>query len=275
MTDELLLLPSITDVDAAHQSRVVVSGSHGGLYPGYLAAKAGLRAIVLNDAGGGLGGAGVAGIHALDQAGMAAAAVSHLSARIGDADDMMARGVISTVNAIAADLGVITGMTCAKAAERLAHAAIPTGRLSPVDEGRRLITRDGGPDMVLVDSASLVMAEDTCRIVITGSHGGLVGGDPARALKTAAALAVFNDAGGGIEDAGGGIEDAGLTRLPALDTRGIPAVTVAHTSARIGDAASAWETGVISHANAAAAALDARTGDRLRDWIGEAFPARP
>mgnify|MGYP003153081897 CR=1 FL=1 len=268
MTDELLLLPSITDVDSAHQSRVVVSGSHGGLYPGYLAAKAGLRAVVLNDAGGGLDGAGVAGIHALDQAGMAAAAVSHLSARIGDAGDMMARGVISTVNAIAADLGVITGMTCAKAAERLAHAAIPTGRLSPVDEGRRLITRDGGPDMALVDSASLVMAEDTRRIVITGSHGGLVGGAPARALKTAAALAVFNDAGGGIED-------AGLTRLPALDTRGIPAVTVAHTSARIGDAASAWETGVISHANAAAAALDARTGDRLRDWIGEAFPARP
>lgn len=268
MTDDLLLLPSITDADADHRGRVVVSGSHGGLYSGYLAAKAGLRAVVLNDAGGGLAGAGVAGIHALDQAGMAAAAVSHLSARIGDAGDMTARGVISTVNVIAADLGVTSGMTCAEAAERLAHAALPTGRLSPVDEGRRLITRDGGPDMVLVDSASLVMAEDVGRIVITGSHGGLVGGDPARALKTAADLAVFNDAGGGIED-------AGLTRLPALDARTIPAVTVAHTSARIGDAASAWETGVISHANAAAAALGARSGDRLRDWIGEAFPARP
>ncbi|MEP5717652.1 MAG: hypothetical protein ABJN37_04640, partial [Alphaproteobacteria bacterium] len=102
----------------------------------------------------------------------------------------------------------------------------------------------------------------------TGPPGGLGGGDPARALKPAPALAVFNDAGGGIED-------AGLTRLPALDARTIPAVTVAHTSARVGDAASAWETGVISHANAAAAALGARSGDRLRDWIGEAFPARP
>ena len=263
MTDDLLLLPSITDADADHRGRVVVSGSHGGLYPGYLAAKAGLRAVVLNDAGGGLDGAGVAGIHALDQAGIAAAAVSHLSARIGDAGEMMARGVISTVNVIAAGLGVTSGMTCAEAAERLVHAALPTGRLSPVDEGRRLINRDGGPDMVLVDSASLVMAEDIGRVVITGSHGGLVGGDPARA-----ALAVFNDAGGGIED-------AGLTRLPALDARTIPAVTVAHTSARVGDAASAWETGVISHANAAAAALGARSGDRLRDWIGEAFPAQP
>ncbi|UTW52910.1 hypothetical protein KFF05_06000 [bacterium SCSIO 12827] len=268
MTDERHLLPSITDVDAAHQGRVVVSGSHGGLYPGYLAAKAGLRAVVLNDAGGGLDGAGVAGIHALDQAGMAAAAVSHLSARIGDAGDMMARGVVATVNTAANNLGIAVGMTCAEAAQRLAGAPVSAATLPPVDEARRVITQDGGPDVVLVDSASLVGAEDRGRIVITASHGGLVGGDPARALKTAAALAVFNDAGSGIED-------AGLTRLPALDTRGIPAVTVAHTSARIGDAASAWETGVISHANAAAAALGARAGNRLRDWIGEAFPARP
>lgn len=267
MTGNLLLLPSITDADAGHRGRVVVSGSHGGLYPGYLAAKVGLKAVILNDAGGGLDNAGIAGIHALDQIGMAAAAVSHLSARIGDADDMLARGVISTVNAAAADLDVTVGMTCAEAAERLAHAAVPTGHLPPVHEGRRVIARDGGPDVVLADSASLVGAEDIGRIVITGSHGGLVGGDPARALKAAASLAVFSDAGGGIED-------AGLTRLPALDARGIPAVTVAHATARIGDAASAWETGVISHANATAAALDARPGTPLRDWIGRAFPAR-
>lgn len=268
MRDEPLLLPSITDANACHRGRVVVSGSHGGLYPGYLAAKAGLRAAVLNDAGDGLDGAGVAGIHALNQIGMAAAAVSHLSARIGDADDMLARGVISTVNAAAADLNVTTGMACAEAAERLAQASMPTAGLPPVDEGRRVIARDGGTDVVLADSASLVGAEDIGRIVITGSHGGLVGGDPARALKTVAALAVFNDAGGGIED-------AGISRLPALDVRAIPAVTVAHMSARIGDAASAWETGVISHANAAAAALGATPGELLRNWIGVAFPARP
>ncbi|MAN79756.1 MAG: hypothetical protein CMM77_09145 [Rhodospirillaceae bacterium] len=265
MTDDLLLLPSITDVDAGHRARVVVSGSHGGLYPGYLAAKAGLRAVILNDAGGGLERAGTAGIHALDKAGMAAAAVSHLSARIGDAQDMMARGVVSTANAAAAGLGVTVGMTCAEAAQCLAGAPVPAAPLPPVDEARRVVPWDGGPDVVLADSASQVGAEDKGRIVITGSHGGLVGGDPARALKTAAALAVFNDAGGGIED-------AGLTRLPALDARAIPAVTVAHTSARIGDAASAWETGVISHANGAAMSLGAQTGAALRGWIAKALP---
>ncbi|MEQ9575068.1 MAG: hypothetical protein RLN77_05755, partial [Rhodospirillales bacterium] len=97
------------------------------------------------------------------------------------------------------------------------------------------------------------------------SHGGLVGGDPARALKTNAAVAVFNDAGGGIDG-------AGLTRLPALDARAIPAVTVGHASARIGDAASAWGAGVITHANAAAQALGAKPGDRLQDWRAKALP---
>ena len=120
---------------------------------------------------------------------------------------------------------------------------------------------------MLADSASLVGPDDAGRIVITGSHGGLVGGDPARALKTEAALAVFNDAGGGIED-------AGVTRLPALDVRGIAAVTVSHGSARIGDAASAWKTGAISHANGAAAALGAQPGETLRAWIDRAFAAR-
>jgi hypothetical protein len=53
---------------------------------------------------------------------------------------------------------------------------------------------------------------------------------------------------------------------------------VAHDTARIGDAASTWATGVISHANAAAAALGAVRGKRLRDWLSapsaESSPAR-
>jgi hypothetical protein len=84
----------------------------------------------------------------------------------------------------------------------------------------------------------------------------LIGGDPARALKAAAAL-------GGFNDAGYDCDAAGTTRLPALDERGIAAVTVAHTSARIGDAASAWETGVISCTNRAARDAGIRIGEPL------------
>ena len=72
------------------------------------------------------------------------------------------------------------------------------------------------------------MAEDEGEIVVTGSHGGLIGADPKRALKANARLAVFNDAGVGCDE-------AGITRLAVLDDRGVAAVTVAHTSAKIGD----------------------------------------
>ena len=105
--------------------------------------------------------------------------------------------------------------------------------------------------MVLVDSASLVSAEvDRGAIVVTGSHGGLVGGDPAAALRTEAFAAVFHDAGIGIDQ-------AGIGRLPTLDDRGIAAATVAAASARIGEARSTLDDGVLSAVNATAAGTGA------------------
>ena len=265
-----LLLPSITDADAAAEGRVVLTGSHGGLYAACLASKAGCRAALFSDAGIGLDDAGVAGVLALNAAGMAAAAICHATARIGDAEDMRARGRISIVNDGAKRLGLALGMAAQEALARLADAPLPTGTLPAMEETRRVLppsaAAPGGPEIVLVDSASLVSSEDTGRLVVTGSHGGLVGGDPARALKAEAALAVFNDAGIGADE-------AGVTRLPALETRGIPAVAVAHVSARIGDAASAWERGVLSRANPAASALGAETGMPLAAWIRGAFQA--
>jgi hypothetical protein len=77
------------------------------------------------------------------------------------------------------------------------------------------------------------------------------------ALRVDAALALFNDAGGG----------KGTTRLSALGARGIAAATVAAASARIGDAQSTWADGVISACNETAAALGAKPGDRARNLI--------
>ena len=82
---------------------------------------------------------------------------------------------------------------------------------------------------------------------MTGSHGGLLGGRPDTALKAAALAALFNDAGIGIDE-------AGVTRLPALDSRGIAAGTVAASSARIGDARSTYEDGILTRVNQRAAA---------------------
>jgi hypothetical protein len=111
-----------------------------------------------------------------------------------------------------------------------------------------------------LDSASAVGAEHVGTIVVTGSHGGLLGGRGETALKYDALAALFNDAGIGIDD-------AGVTRLPALEARGIAAGTVAAASARIGDARSTYEDGILSRVNARAAALGLAPGRSAREFV--------
>ena len=254
-----LLLDSITDAGPGAAGAVAVTGSHGGRYPAAVASGAGVRAAVFSDAGIGMDRAGVAGVEALDGAGMAAAAADATTCAIGSAESVLARGVVSVANRAAAALGVAPGMSVAEAAALLAGAPAPRGRLPKVAEARASAAA-GRVAVTLVDSASLVGPRDEGAVVVTGSHGGLIGGDPARALKAACRAAAFNDAGGGLDGIGFG-------RLPALDLRGIAAVTVSHESARIGEARSALETGVISRANAAARATGAAEGMALRDWL--------
>jgi hypothetical protein len=267
MSDPLApgVLPAdtITKLPPEADGAVVVSGSHGGRYPGWLAARAGARAVVLNDAGVGKDQAGIGALAYCEALGIAAATVSHASCRIGDTTDMLARGAISRANAAACAVGVTPGMTCREAAERL-HAA-PLVRAAdppPLGEARTEAPEAAGAPrrILLLDSASLVRPEDAGQIVVTGSHGGLVGGDPAMALRALAFAAVFNDAGVGIEE-------AGTTRLPALDARGIAAFTVAADSARIGEAASSFRDGIISRVNGTAARLGARVGERAAPWL--------
>jgi hypothetical protein len=257
----ILEAPTITSLPADARGAVVVSGSHGGRYPGYLAAKARLRAVIFNDAGVGRDGAGIGSLAYLERYGIAAAAASHASARIGDAADMMARGVISHANAPAAAVGVASGMACHVAAERLLAAQAVEAVPEPFGETRAVLQLAGAlRRVVLADSAAQVEPDDAGQIIVTGSHGGLVGGDPRLALRVAGYAGVFNDAGIGIDD-------AGVTRLPALDQRGIPAFTVSAASAAIGDAQSSYRDGVISVVNEAARARGARPGLRAQDVI--------
>lgn len=256
---------TITKLPPEAENAVVLSGSHGGVYPGYLAARAKVRAVVFNDAGVGRDEAGVASLAYLEALGIAAATVSYLSCRIGDTADMIARGVISRVNGCAVDVDVAAGMTCAEAASQLRMSRPRHKEPPPVGEGRAEAPGPGPRRIVLIDSAAMVLPEDAGHIVVTGSHGGLVGGNPAMALRTDGFAAVFHDAGIGIDD-------AGITRLPALDKRGIAAFTVAAASARIGDARSIYDDGEISAVNETAMRLGAHVGFRAREvlerWAG-------
>jgi len=106
----------------------------------------------------------------------------------------------------------------------------------------------------------LVQPSDIGNIIITGSHGALLGGRPETSIKVDVLAAVYNDAGGGIDG-------AGFSRLPALDARGIAGATVAANSARIGEGRSTWEEGVLSCINRVASEAGIAVGMTTRDFV--------
>ena len=116
---------------------------------------------------------------------------------------------------------------------------------------KRALTVRGTSRVLLVDSITLLDAADAGAIVVSASHGGV--SSAAFALEHPLAAVFFNDAGVGKDD-------AGIAALALLDARGVPAGTVAHTSARIGDAQDTWDHGVLSHLNAAALRWGLRAG---------------
>ena len=105
--DGIVQADSVTRLGPEDAGKVLIGASHGGVYAANLAARAGLRAVILNDAGIGKDGAGIAGLAYLDKIGMAAATIGHNTARIGDGRDMASRGIISRVNAAAGARGCL------------------------------------------------------------------------------------------------------------------------------------------------------------------------
>jgi len=257
----IVLRNSVTSTVPEDAGSVLVTGSHGGVYAANLAARAGARAAIFNDAGQGKDRAGIAGLDSLQDLGMAAGAVAHNSARIGDAGDAWARGRLSAVNDLAAALGCAIGQACAEAARTL-RAAEPLAVIPPkvAEAVTLLLDRPGEAQVWALDSASLAGPEHAGTLLLIGSHGGLPGPDPAAALKVDALAAVFNDAGIGIDA-------AGVSRLPALEARGIAGATVAGSSARIGEGRSTYRDGVISRVNPTAAEMGCRAGMTAIEFV--------
>ena len=260
MLDRLIVVDSVTRLGPEAQGRVIIGGSHGGVYAAYLAAKARVAAVLLNDAGLGRDAAGIAGLDYLQPLGIPAACCSHRSARIGDGFDLLGRGIVSHVNRAAAALGIEPGMWCREAARRLAAAPVPGVDAPDSVESRFPIAVPGRARASAMDSNSLMTPDDDGTVVVTGSHGGLLGGRPESAARAAVFAALYNDADGGVDG-------AGFTRLPALDARGIAAATYSAWTARIGDGRSAVETGIVSAVNRRAASLGLKPGGTVLDAV--------
>jgi hypothetical protein len=157
----------------------------------------------------------------------------------------------------------VPGMAARDALALLAAAPLPPAAATDaMDEARREIEDASrkGVRVFALDSNGLVEPGDAGHVAVTGSHGGLLGGRPETAVKAPVLAALYNDAGIGIDA-------AGISRLPALQDRGIAGACVAAESARIGDAMSTWHDGVISALNPLAASRGGRIGQSARDFV--------
>jgi hypothetical protein len=122
-----------------------------------------------------------------------------------------------------------------------AAAGVSPGRWRPLGAGR----------VVLIDAADELTAQHAGSVVVCGDAATLR--TARQLLRHAPSLVVLHDAGVGADRAG----VAGLERLADVH---VPAVAVAHDSARIGDADDLLERGRVAHLNADATELGLSEG---------------
>ncbi|MGN6101286.1 MAG: hypothetical protein ACTHOR_09070 [Devosia sp.] len=259
---EIITVPSSASATEIARGNVIVSGSYGGEYNAWHAAKWGIRGVILNDCGVGRNDAGIKGLPYLDRIGLAGATVDAFTAHIADGEHMLAHGIISHVNEAARRLGCAVGQTAAACAERMKAGPIISEQPPAISGGKRYTLRDvpGEPKVLALDAAPMLTPEDAGAIAITGSHAALFRGQPDNVIGPDLYAVFFNDAGVGLDE-------AGIRRLPTLDERGIAAGTVSAQSAPIGDARAAYAEGVLSHVNRTAEQLGGRPGMALRDFV--------
>ncbi len=259
---KVLTVASCSFVRDEHRSHVVVSGSYGGRYNAFNAAKWGVRGVIMNDAGIGKDNAGICGLDFLDQINLAAATADAQTCHIGDGDHMLEHGIISHVNRAAAALGCTPRQSVRDCAELMRSATVPAAMPPSITEGARFVMRDvpGEPRLICADSVGMLQPDDAGQIAITASHGALSGGRPDNAVPPGIYAVFFSDGGGGMDG-------AGIARLADLDRKGIVAGTTSADSAPIGDLRALYRDGVLSHVNSAAARLGGRVGMPLKEFV--------
>ena len=258
----IITASSSATAPASCRNNVLVSGSYGGEYNAYHAAKHALRGVVLNDAGVGKDNAGISGLAYLDRIGLAAATADARTCHIGDGDDMLAQGVISFANQAAAHLGCAAGQTVRECAEAMRKGLIVDATPPEIAGGKRTIMHDvpGEPRVICLDAAPMLEPGDAGAIVITGSHAALFRGRPDDVVKPDVAAIFFSDAGVGKDQ-------AGIKRLRLLDERNIAAGTAAADSAPIGYARAIYRDGILSHVNDTALRRGARPGMSVETFV--------
>ncbi|MBI3636814.1 MAG: hypothetical protein HY216_11505 [Candidatus Rokubacteria bacterium] len=260
-TGRVVVLDSVTHLDRrVGADDVIVAGSFAGELSLAIALEHGVRAVVAHEAGPGLDAAGISGLPFAERFGVAAAAVATMSARIGDGASVLDDGVITHANAPARALGVTPGLAARAAAARL--MAAPRGRRHGagsrplVDRGVRIADTTAQGRVALIGSMSFAEGAVANDVVCAGSHAGAANVPPILRLRPRGVL---------LFDGGIARDRSGVSGLPLLDAADVAAAAVGADSARIGDPASLWETGIVSACNLAAEARGVRIGQPARE----------
>lgn len=111
-------LPVLRSIQEPRPRDVFIQGSHCGQTLNHVIPLR-LRGVIANDAGRGMDDSGIACFGPVGEAGIAAAAVGAMTARIGDFLSTWNDGVISCMNEVAEQRGVRPGMTTKEAARKM------------------------------------------------------------------------------------------------------------------------------------------------------------
>jgi hypothetical protein len=231
---------------------VAVGGSFAGAPTAAMAMRQGVKAWIAHEAGPGKDEAGVSGLPFADRYGVPAAAIATMEARLADGRTLLT-GHVSRANKFAEALGVCAGQTGGEAARQMLKA--PPGQLRKfpglIDEAVHEIAATAAGKIYACWSFSRVTGVHSNDVFCVASHG----------ARTMALYALpIRPKGLICNDGGRGLEDSGIEGLAEMARHGLAAAAVSSASARIGDALSTYNDGIISAANEPARARGVTIG---------------
>jgi uncharacterized protein YunC (DUF1805 family) len=234
---------------------VVLGASFAGAPTAAMPMRPGVKGWIAHEGGPGKDKAGIGGLVLADRYGMPAAAIATMEAGLSEGMTLVT-GRVSAANEVARNLGVTIGMTGAEAGKLMLKApkGKPLNLGDEIDEEIHEVVSTPCGKVFAVWSFSRVEGLHPNDVFCVASHGGKVMAQ--YALRARPRGLICNDAGKGLNDSG----ISGLAYVQELS--GIAAATVDTNSARIGDALSTYNDGIISAVNESAARVGVKVGQK-------------
>ena len=249
----VMCMDSAYDVDAANRGRdVCVNSSYCGVLPARFIAEHRPRAAIGMDCGVGPEGSAIAGLWYLEALGIPAAVADVMTAHLGDGVHLYEHGVISFANQPALDCGVSAGMAVREAASALLDNDPVAAAAAEITNRTVMETAPDGRCVVAADSIAFGTDEDTDRnVLVTAGHTGRSAVPYLRRCRPHGFIC---------SDGGRGLDDSGIAGLTIVETDGLAGATVDARRACMGSGLSHYHDGIISAANAHAAAAGVEVG---------------